>query len=258
MIKKVLLSLDVEEFDIPEEYGQKVDPSTQIRVTSEGLALALDLLEKLDIRITCFTTVYFANNQPSLMQRILSRHELASHGFFHTDFRSSHLLDSRLELEKLSGRKVYGFRSPRFRPIDHKEISAAGYTYSSSENPIWLPGRYMHFLKPRLPYFSGGVLNLPVSTSPIIRYPFFWLSFKNSPLWILKGMSQWTLGADGYLNIFFHPWEFSDLSKWQLPALVKRVSGDKMLAKLETYLIWLKTQAEFVTCSEFAASFNPR
>jgi len=28
--------------------------------------------------------------------------------------------------------------------------------------------------------------------------------------------------VDGYLNIFFDPWEFSDLSKWQLPTYERR------------------------------------
>lgn len=256
MIRRVLLSLDVEEFDIPEEYGEKVDPSERIRVSSEGLTRVLDLFERLDLTVTCFTTAYFAENEPALMKRIIDRHELASHGFSHDNLRPGDPLRSRLELEKLSGKKVCGFRSPRFKAVDQGEILAAGYTYNSSENPIWLPGRYMRFFKPRLPYFSGGLLNLPISASPVIRYPFFWLSFKISPLWLYKKLSGWTLKRDGYLNIFFHPWEFSDLSAWKLPAPVKHPDGEKMLKKLETYLLWLKDRAEFSTCGAFAETFR--
>lgn len=256
MLKQVLLNFDLEEFDIPEEYGQKVCPLTKIQVSSEGLVRMLDLLEKLDITATFFTTVYFAQNQPSLIQRIIARHELASHGVFHSNFKQGDLLHSRLELEKLSGEKIYGFRRPRFEPINQKEILAAGYTYNSSENPIWLPGRYMHLFKPRLPYFYGDLLNIPISTSPVIRYPLFWLSFKNSPLWLFKSMSRWALEQDGYLNIFFHPWEFTDLDMWQLPAFIKRPSGKKMLARLETYLVWLKNKAAFVTYSAFSDTFK--
>lgn len=256
MLKEVLLNFDLEEFDIPEEYGQKVDPLTKIQVTSEGLSQMLDLLEKLDLKATFFTTVYFAQNQPSLIQRITARHELASHSVFHSGFKQGDLLYSRIELERLSGKKIYGFRKPRFEAVDRKEILAAGYTYNSSENPIWLPGRYMHLFKPRLPYFSGELLNLPISTSPLIRYPLFWLSFKNSPFWLFKCMSRWTLEQDGYLNIFFHPWEVTDLNKWRLPIFIKRPSGKKMLKKLEAYLVWLKNIAEFVTCSEFCDAFK--
>lgn len=257
MIKQVLLNFDLEEFDIPEEYGQKVDPAAKIQVSSMGLTKILGLLDKLNIPATFFTTVYFAKNQPSLIQQLIEKHELASHSISHSSFEKSDLLNSRLELEKLSGKKITGFRQPRFESADSKMISSAGYTYSSSENPIWLPGRYMHLFKPRLPYFSENLLNLPISTSPIIRYPLFWLSFKNSPLWLYKGMSLWALNRDAYLNIFFHPWEFVDLGQWQLPAFIKHLSGDMMLAKLETYLTWLKKiGAEFITCSEFADNFN--
>jgi peptidoglycan/xylan/chitin deacetylase (PgdA/CDA1 family) len=249
------MSLDVEEFDIPEEYGQMVDPLDKITVSSEGLTRVLDLFEKLDIMITCFTTVYFAQNQPTLLKRIIQTHELASHGYYHSKFQPENLLSSRLELERLSGKKVYGFRQPRFETVDEGELFSAGYAYNSSENPIWVPGRYMNLFKPRVPYLSHGILNLPISTSPIIRYPLFWLSFKNSPLWLFKCMSRWALETDGYLNIFFHPWEFSDLSNWRLPTVIKRSSGREMLAKLEKYLICMKTQAEFITCSSFADMF---
>lgn len=257
MIKEVLLSLDVEEFDIPEEYGQRVDPESRLRVSAEGLVRFLDLLDRLDITATCYTTVYFAANQPSLFRRMAGRHEIASHGVSHSDFVKGDLLQSRLELERLSGREVMGFRRPRFGPVDSGEVLAAGYRYNSSENPIWLPGRYMNFFKPRLPYYSGDLLNLPVSASPVVRYPFFWLSFRNSPLWLFRAMSLWTLRSDGYLNIFFHPWELSDLGGWRLPFYVKRSSGEKMLAKLEEYLGWLKRHAAFTTSAAFAARQRP-
>jgi hypothetical protein len=256
MIRKVLLSLDVEEFDIPEEYGQKVDDLTKMQVSGDGLILILDLLEELDLTVTCFTTVYFARRRPDLMERIIGRHELASHGFIHSTFGPDDLLRSRLELEKLSGVHVHGFRRPRLKTIDSRAVLEAGYSYNSSENPIWLPGRYMHFFRPRLPYLSGDLVNLPVSTSPLIRYPLFWLSFKNSPLGLFRKMSGWALEEDGYLNIFFHPWEFIDLNAWRLPASVKRLSGKKMLSKLSAYLAWLKGRAEFTTCSAFAELFR--
>jgi len=256
MTKRILLSFDVEEFDIPEEYGQEIDPSAKLQVTSDGLVKILGLLEKLDITATFFTTVYFFRNQPSLMQRACGRHELASHGVLHSRQESGDFLSSRLELEKLSGKKVFGYRHPRLQSNDRGEILSAGYSYNSSENPIWLPGRYMNLFKPRLPYFSGDLLNIPFSTSPLFRYPLFWLSFKNTPLSLFKMMSAWALGADSHLNIYFHPWEFTDLTMWKLPWYVKRISGDKMPARHETYLIWLKSKAEFVTFSEFAANFK--
>lgn len=255
MLKQVLLSLDVEEFDIPEEYGQQVDEESRFRVTAEGLVRVLDLLDSLDIPATCYTTACFARQQPALLQRIIARHELASHGYYHSSFSTADLAASRRELERLSGKAVTGFRRARFAAVDPRDVLAAGYRYNSSENPIWLPGRYMNLFSPRLPYCSGELLNLPLSVSPLIRYPLFWLSFKNSPLWLYRQMTRWTLNADGHLNIFFHPWEFIELDNWRLPAAVKRLSGEAMLDRLHTYLLWLRDRAEFVTSGAYAAAF---
>ncbi len=102
MIRQVLLSLDVEEFDIPEEYGQLVGPEDRIRVSSEGLVRVLDLLDRLDISCTCYTTVYFAREQGGLLSRMAARHEIASHGLSHSDFSTGDLLKSRTELEELT------------------------------------------------------------------------------------------------------------------------------------------------------------
>jgi peptidoglycan/xylan/chitin deacetylase (PgdA/CDA1 family) len=253
-IKRFLLSLDVEEFDIPREYGLSITPAEEIAVASHGLTAALDLLERMNIAVTCFVTVRFARECRDLTARMASRHEIASHGVNHSNLQEGDLLRARIELGELTGKKIKGFRSPKLAAVSHSEILLAGYSYNSSENPIWLPGRYMNLLKPRLPYRSGGLLNLPISASPIIRYPLFWLSFKHTPLWLFKAMSAWALNTDGYLNIYFHPWELSDLTVWDLPPWLKNPSGGRMIRKLEAYLLWLKGEACFITCSEFAES----
>jgi len=56
MNKVVLLSFDVEEFDIPEEYGQILNEREKFRVSLKGLEPILQLLERLNIRATFFTT----------------------------------------------------------------------------------------------------------------------------------------------------------------------------------------------------------
>ena len=231
MTKRVLLSLDVEEFDLPNEYGLSISPEEGIAVTSEGLIRVLRLLESLDVQATCFVTAKFAQSRPDLMAGMAGRYEIASHGLNHSCLKQGDLSASRIELERLTGKRVCGFRSPRLSAVRHDEILAAGYAYDSSENPIWLPGRYMNLFNPRLPYRSKGLLVLPISTSPVIRYPLFWLSFKRSPLRLFKAMSSWALNSNGYLNIFFHPWEFSDLSSWSLPVWLKNPNGEGMLKK---------------------------
>jgi hypothetical protein len=69
-IKRVLLSLDVEEFDLPREYGLSISPAEEISVTSHGLTAVLDLLEGMDITVTCFMTVRFARERRDLKKTI--------------------------------------------------------------------------------------------------------------------------------------------------------------------------------------------
>jgi hypothetical protein len=245
------LSLDVEEFDIPEEYGQKLSPEEKLAVSVQGLLRVLDLLDELSVVATCFTTAVFAQGHPELIRRIVTRHELASHGFAHSTFAEEDLLRSRLALEAIGQVPVTGFRRPRFAPTRLEAIAEAGYQYNSSENPIWLPGRYQNFFRPRLPYRAADHWQIPVTASPLIRFPLFWLSFKNAPGAIFNAMSIWTLKTDGFINLIFHPWEFADLAGYRLPAYVRRPDGEVLLRRLRNYLQFLAHSAEFATFTSF-------
>ena len=55
----------------------------------------------------------------------------------------------------------------------------------------------------------------------------------------------------GCLIIYFHPWEFTDLKSFKLPAYIKRLSGTKMLERINLLLKELTQQGEFVTHSRF-------
>jgi len=138
---------------------------------------------------------------------------------------------------------VIGFRMPRMQPVDEKEIFKAGYVYNSSINPTYLPGRYNNFSKPRTYFKQDGVWQIPASVSPIIRFPLFWLSFHNLPLWLYKIICSITFKKDNYLNIYFHPWEFTDLkdfSRFGFPGYVSKNSGIQMYDRLDNLIIWMK------------------
>lgn len=251
MNKSVLLSIDVEEFDIAGEYGQIIDEKTQFKVSLNGLKAILVLLDQLELRATFFVTANFAIHHEAIIREISQKHEIASHGFYHSSFRIEDLEKSRNILEQIINQRVTGFRMARLMEIDDQEIKKAGYQYNSSMNPTYIPGRYNNFFKPRNIYYSHGILNIPVSVTPLIRFPLFWLSFKNFPLSWIKLASQITLQHDSYLCMYFHPWEFTDINTFQLPSFIKKYSGCEMIYRLERYLIWLKKQAEFITFSEF-------
>lgn len=256
MTDTILLSFDAEEFDIPEEFGRAVPEATQFEVGARGLQVVLDLLERLEVRATFFTTGRLAEHAPDLIRRIVARHELASHGYHHSRWEDADLIRSRQVLEALGGVRVSGFRRARFAPTDHALILDAGYRTNSSENPIYMPGRYNNLRRPRVAYFSGDLLNVPISASPVIRLPLFWLAFKNLPQPLIHAASRWTLRHDGYLNVFWHPWEFVDVTGFGLPRYVTRHCGESLRIKLERYIQFLGKFGTFSTFSEFDAAWR--
>src|SRR6478609_7109028 len=134
--KKIMLSFDIEEFDMPEEYGRSISFEEKIDVSTRGTKIILDLLKNHNIRATFFSTVEFAKNAKPLIERINSEgHELASHGCFHSSFNDDHLAQSKIELEKISGQKVNGFRMPRMKKVNNNAANQVGYNYNSSLNP---------------------------------------------------------------------------------------------------------------------------
>lgn len=242
----VLLSFDIEEFDMPFEYGKEISFTDQIAISRAGTLAILDLLDKHKIKATFFCTVTFAENVPDLIQHITtSGHELASHGYYHSDFKPEHLLQSRIKLQELSGQKITGYRMARMMPVDEKEIEKAGYTYNTSINPTYLPGRYNNFSISRTHFRKQNVLQIPASVTPIIRFPLFWLSFHNLPLNIYKFLAQWTYKKDHYLNVYFHPWEFTDLTDFErfgFPGYVRKNTGLKMLNRMDNLISWMKSK----------------
>lgn len=252
----ILLSFDIEEFDMPFEYEKDITLENQILVSEKGTITILDILQKHQIKATFFSTVVFAEKVPHLISRIINEgHELASHTYYHSDFKVEHLLASKLKLEALSGTEIVGFRMPRMQPVDEKEIFKAGYTYNSSINPTYLPGRYNNFDKPRTFFKQDGVWQIPASVSPIVRFPLFWLSFHNLPMFVYLFLSKITYKKDSYLNIYFHPWEFTPLDNkeaYNFPNYVSKNSGDKMTERLNHFIQSMKEKKYiFGTFKEF-------
>lgn len=240
----ILLSFDIEEFDMPFEYNKTISFEDQISISITGTTIILDLLQLHNIKATFFSTATFAIHAQEIIKRIVDEgHELASHTFFHSDFKNEDLLLSKQKLEEISSVEVVGLRMPRMYPVDNKEVEKAGYQYNSSLNPTYLPGRYNNFSKPRTYFKENGVWQIPASVSPIIRFPLFWLSFHNLPLSIYIWLCNITLKKDKYLNLYFHPWEFTDLTdkkRFGFPNYVSKNSGIAMKSRMEQFIIAMK------------------
>lgn len=228
---------------MPLEYGKNISIERQLDISTRGTQTILDLLKTNNVKATFFSTVVFAAHAEKLIRSLIEDgHELASHGYYHSNFKVKHLLDSRLYLEKRFSTKVTGFRMPRMKPVDDREIESAGYLYNSSLNPTYLPGRYNNFDKPRTIFSHSKVWQVPASVTPAFRFPLFWLSFHNLPLRLYQGACARTMSRDDYLNIYFHPWEFTDLSDADLgmPWIVRKNSGQSMISRFDTLLSWMK------------------
>jgi peptidoglycan/xylan/chitin deacetylase (PgdA/CDA1 family) len=181
-MNRILLTFDVEEFDVPLEFGGQIGVEEQMEVGTKGLEEVLKLVEKHQLTCTFFTTAAYALARTELVKQIAAGlHEIASHGYHHSSFEVADLKRSKDTLETLLNVPITGYRMARLAEVDDTEIQKAGYTYNSSMNPTWIPGRYNHLNKPRTPFFTEGVLTVPTSVTPVFRIPLFWLSIKKFP-----------------------------------------------------------------------------
>ena len=254
----IALSFDTEEFDVPKEQGVDYDHIRQgMEVSRFGITRILDCLKENGVRATFFCTANFAENAPDIIQRIMQEgHEVACHGCDHWEPKATDFEQSKLRVEKVAGREVYGYRQPRMFPVDEKEIKRMGYRYNSSLNPAFIPGRYMHLTTPRTCFMKDGVLQIPASVTPWLRIPLFWLALHNFPEWLYHRLVMRTLRHDGYFNTYFHPWEFYELKEhpeFRIPFIIKRNSGREMLCRLDRFIKMLKkNNCEFITYNELA------
>lgn len=236
MRPNICISFDVEEFDLPLEYGQQIAMEQQLDIGYKGLQAIRPVLDLPQIKSTLFTTAHFADHFPGEIKLLAEKHEIASHTYYHSSFRTADLLSSRLRLEEITGKRVEGLRMPRMMNVPVEDILEAGYTYDSSVHPTWIPGRYNNFHLPRKEYLEGGLRRVPASVSPLIRIPLFWLAFKNFPTWFYDLVAKWTYAKDGTLMLYFHPWEFTDISSFGLPKYLTRGCEGKNLENLVRFI----------------------
>lgn len=249
MNRHILMSFDVEEFDMPLEYNFPLDMHEQMSIGKQGLDVLLPLVNHLPC--TMFTTANFALHFPQQIKQMAATHEIASHTFYHSTFDNKDLLQSRLVLEEISGKAVTGLRMPRMRKVQMSEVKNAGYQYDSSINPTFLPGRYNNLHLPRTLYSDEGLMRLPASVSPHLRIPLFWLAFKNMPYAVFKKLAIQTLRKDGYLCLYFHPWEFVNINNYNLPAYAKRLCGLALQERMHKLLKDLLQEGEFSTIQKW-------
>ena len=254
MIPKILLSFDIEEFDMPLEYDFNIAPEKQMEIGKLGLDKLMPLLTDPAIQCTLFTTANFANHYPNTIQQLSQYHEIASHTFYHSSYTEEDLLSARLRLSEIIQKEVVGLRMPRMKQIPVEDIIHAGYTYDASIHPTWLPGRYNNLHLPTSFYKEDGLNRVPASVSTFCRIPLFWLSFKNMPYSLYLALALHTLKKEGFLSLYFHPWEFVDVTSFGLPNYTIKGCQSRLFDKLNRLILDLKRHGEFVSYQNFVQS----
>lgn len=238
-MKHILLTFDLEEFDAPAEFGNKISTEEQFEISKQGLFSLLELLEKYNINATFFTTANFAKYFPKIVKDISKKHEIACHGYVHSDSYCEDMRKipiAKKEIEKIIKKEIKGFRAPRFEIKNISELKKFNFLYDSSLNPTFVPGRYMNLFRKRKIHKVGNIIEIPLSALPIIRLPLLWLTFKNFPLLYSNLFTRINSLFSDYTMLVFHPWEFADLTNAQIPFYMKTKHSKKLLNQLEKYI----------------------
>lgn len=259
MDKSVLLSFDIEEFDLPTEYGIDFSRKEQFEFSLKGAEELLKILDDLDIKATFFITGSFVSKYPSFIKKLSNKHEIASHNLNHQTQRYSEeeVLKSKKLIERIISRPIYGFRMPRIKKVDYFSLFNLGFKYDSSISPTYLPGRYNNYFEKRSVSLKNGIYEVPMSVPPIIRLP-YWNIFRVIGLSYLKMLTKICSASPSFVNIYFHPWEFNNLDKFNFPFYInKKNSREETASILRKYILWCKKNGfKFKTFSEFLNIFD--
>jgi len=253
-MNKILLNFDLEEFDLPLEYKIEISKEKQFEFSFNGLIKILELLEKHNIKSTFFTTASFALKYPEVIKKISEKHEIASHNLKHSinSYDEEEIKESKEIIEKIINKKIKGFRMPRLQKVNYESLLKIGFKYDSSVSPTYIPRRYNNYFKSKKVKKVKKVIEIPISTTPLIKTPFSWIFFRFFGLNYAKITTKFCVKSPGFVNLFFHPWEFNDLNEFKIPFYIKRNSGKKALNMLEKYIIWCKKKKyKFSTINNF-------
>lgn len=221
-MKNITITVDVEE-DCPPML-------TSTRGMEEGLPKLLDLFKKEGVKATFFVTGMMAEQYPDLICRIpLEGHELGCHGYTHARFDRMEKEEARVALKqagkvlKQFERKMVSFRAPNLQfPKNYlKLLEEEGFLYDSS----------LAAYKP--PFFQS------ITESKIIRIP---ATITSSFLRLPPEIFLPLLKCSKAPVIFFHPWEFVDMSHTPIRLDCKFNTGEKALQNLKTLIHTLKVE----------------
>jgi peptidoglycan/xylan/chitin deacetylase (PgdA/CDA1 family) len=195
---------------------------TTYRGVRDGLPRVLELLREHDISGTFFSTGDVARRFPESIRSIVrDGHELGCHGDTHTRFSRMESATAALEIERSTAAlrtfaPVTSFRAPNL-DMPHRYLGMlrqAGYALDSSQ------GRHKRGSLLVAPHSDQHLTRIPASLPPsVIRLP---SAVRNAILGRLRSP----------VVLFFHPWEFVDVTREPIPYDCRYRTGDRALAAL--------------------------
>jgi peptidoglycan-N-acetylglucosamine deacetylase len=232
-MKNITITVDVEE-DCPPML-------TSTRGMEEGLPELLDIFKKEKIKATFFVTGMMAKQYPDLIHRIPEEgHELGCHGYTHTRFDRMEKEEAKIALQQAGKvlrqfeRNLVSFRAPNLQfPINYlKLLEEEGFLYDSSIAAYKPP-----FFKSKT---ESKIIRVPATiTSSFLRIP---------PKIFLPFIKRSKAPV-----IFFHPWEFVDMSDTPIRLDCKFNTGEKAIKNLKILIRTLKAEKyNFLTFQERA------
>lgn len=255
---KILLSFDIEEFDLPREKGKDISLEEGVKISSAGTKKILKILARHQVGATFFITGNFAKTNPELVKKIeKAGHEIACHGVDHFCPSKTDPEKSKKIVEQVAGVKVSGYRQPRMFKVSHKELKRQGYLYDSSVNPAFVPGRYNNFKIPRRVFIKSGMIEVPASAATFLRIPMFWLALHLFPKHFYLGLAKSVLKRQDYFTTYFHPWEFTDFGDFRASWYIAKNSGEKLVERLDWLIEKLNTgKNEFMTYRDYVKEWQ--
>ena len=209
----------VDNLPLKEEFGKYSDR------LNRNVDKILALLDKYSVKATFFVVGYIAEQNPSLIKKIADcGHELASHGYYHRrifdmtpESFEEDLVRSKDAIERVSGKKVRGYRAPEWSLQEKCEWALGllvknGFEYDASSNPIsYLSGKKYGIYPSRIKTIYGEIYEFPLTTFRMFneRIPFTGgLPMRATPHCFVIGMALSVNRNKKPIMMYLHPWEF--------------------------------------------------
>lgn len=207
----------------------------------------LELFDAAGVCATFFVLGWVAERHPETIRAIgAGGHEVASHGYFHTNVGSqspasfrSDVRDSKKLLEDIVGQPVRGYRAANFSMGARTSwafgiLEEEGYAYSSSVYPIH-HDHYGEPWAPRAPFTPQGteeLLEIPLTTMRLFGVNMPCGGGGYFRLWPYP-VSSWALRRVNRIEqrpfvFYLHPWEIDPGQP--------RVPGVKLSSRLRHYM----------------------